>query len=141
MTDKTTDEQFDRIAKLWAGGEHLKAAAFAAEQKYGDKQLEELSILCPGIKDHMPAQPGTVAPAGTVPGDPVKEEMQRLGVDEEQVDDIVRRHREEGIKPSDALAEADLKPAGTPDNTGRDGPSPLHTKADKAHETKAAKSK
>lgn len=136
MTDKTSDEQFDRIAKLWAGGEHLRAASLAAEQKYSDAKLEELSILCPGIKDHMPADAGEVRQKGTVPGDPVVEEMERMGVDENQVDDINRQHEEEGKDPKAALAEADVKPAGTPRNDGIDGPT-LHPKAEQRPASKA----
>lgn len=137
MTDKTPDEQFNRIAKLWAGGEHLRAAALAAEQKYPEAKLEELSILCPGIKDHMPAGVGNVLQKGTVPGDPVADEMQRLGVDENQIGEINRQHEEEGKSPKAALAEADLKPAGTPRNDGIDGPT-LHTKAEHRDAPKAS---
>lgn len=123
MTD--TPRDFDKIVQLWAGGEHLRAGALAAKAKFSASQLEELSILCRGILDHMPAEPGQVRNPGTVPGDPVKSEMDRLGVDEEQIGDINRQRKDEGTSAKAALAKADLKPAGKPRNDGRDGPT-LH---------------
>ena len=124
MTD--TPKEFDRIVQLWAGGEHLRAAALAVEQKFSESKLEELSILCPGIKDHMPADPGNVRNTGTVPGDPVVSEMERMRVDEAQIDDINRQRKDDGTSPKKALAKADLKPSGVPSNDGQDKPT-LHT--------------
>lgn len=139
MTDKTTNSKdFDRIVQLWAGGEHLRAAALAAEQGYDDNKLEELSILCPGIRDHMPAERGDVRNTGTVPGDPVESEMDRLRVDDQQIGDIQRQHKEQGKSPKQALAEADLKPAGTPSNDGQDKPT-LHANAEQTVDKSSTK--
>lgn len=123
MTD--TPKEFDRIVTLWAGGEHLRAAALAAEEKFSAAKLDELSILCPGIKDHMPGRPGEVRNTGTVPGNPVESEMKRMRVDEAQVDDFNRQRKDEGTNAKEALAKADPQPAGTPSNDGIDKPT-LH---------------
>jgi hypothetical protein len=120
MTD--TQSPFDRIVAIWQGGEHLRAAALVAEQKFPEAKLEELNILCPGILEHRPGEPGEVRELGTVPGDPVQREMDRLGVDQHQVDNMTRQHRDDGTSPKQALAEADLKPAGTPRNDAQDAP-------------------
>jgi len=103
--DMTADEQarWDKvhspeyITAIWAGGEHLRAGALAAEAELSDKAIDDLDADCPGIREFMPAKPGDVRAVGTVPGDPVRDELDRRETD----------------------------PAGTPRNDGIDKPT-LH---------------
>jgi hypothetical protein len=120
------DEQHtpEYVAKIWAGGEHLRAANLAAEAQFDEKTLDDLSVLCPGIKDHMPAAPGEETQKGAVQGDPVKREMDKFQIDESEVADLSRVNEEQDVhaQAQDELAKREAKPAGKPDNTGTDGP-------------------
>lgn len=91
------EHSFDYIVSIYAGGEHLRAAALAAEAKFSQKKLDDLVEQCPGILAHMPDDKGEVKDSGTVPGDPVGEAIQR----------------------------DDPSPSGTPKNDGIDKPT-LH---------------
>lgn len=114
----------EAIARLYSGGEHLRAAALAAEAQFSEKELDDLKVLAPGIVDHMPAEPGEVADKGSVQGDPVKKEMDRYQIDESEVRDL-QQQREESLDADAVRAKREEKPAGRPDNSGKDGPS-LH---------------
>lgn len=111
---------FDYIVTIWNGGEHIRAATLAAEAEFSDSKLDDLSVLCPGIKEHMPAGPGEVRQQGTVPGDPVRDEMNRFQVDESEVTSL-QEQREEAHDADAVRAKREEKPAGKPDNNGQDG--------------------
>lgn len=126
--DMTADEKtrwakqhdFDHIVKIWSGGEHMRAATLAAEAEFSDDKLDDLAVLCPGIKDHMPASPGDVRAKGTVPGDPARDELKRFQMDESEVSSLQEQHNE--AHDADAVrAKRTPAPAGKPDNNGTDG--------------------
>lgn len=111
---------FDYIVTIWNGGEHIRAATLAAEAEFSESKLDDLAVLCPGIKDHMPAGPGEVRAKGTVPGDPVRDELQRYQMDESEVTSLQEQHDE--AHDADAVrAKRTEKPAGKPDNNNVDG--------------------
>lgn len=65
------------INTIFQGGEHLRAAALAAEANLSQSELDELSEKCPGIIDHFPADKGEVRAEGTVPGNPVEDAIHK----------------------------------------------------------------
>lgn len=65
------------ITTLYQGGEHLRAAALAAEANLNQSDLDTLSEKNPGILDHMPADKGDVRPEGTVPGNPTEDALRK----------------------------------------------------------------
>lgn len=120
--DKQHD--FDSIVTLYSGGEHLRAASLAAEAKFSQSKLDDLAVLCPGIIDHMPADPGDTRQKGSVPGNPTETEMSKFQTDESEVSDLAQQHKE-AHDPKAALAKREPAQSGHPDNTGIDGPT-LH---------------
>lgn len=115
------EHTIEYIVRIWSGGEHLRAANLAAEAQFGQKELDDLVVLAPGILDHMPAEPGEERDKGSVQGDPVKTEMDRFQVDESEVSSL-QEQREESLDADAQRAKREAKPAGKPDNTGTDGP-------------------
>lgn len=120
------DEQhtIEYVARIYSGGEHLRAGALAAEAQFSESELDDLKVLALGIVDHMPAEPGTVADKGSIQGDPVKREMDRYQIDESEVRDL-QQQREDSLDPDAIRDKREEKPAGKPDNSGVDGPT-LH---------------
>lgn len=117
----TAEHSMDYIVTIWNGGEHIRAANLAGEAEFSPKELDDLAILCPGIKDHLPAGPDDPRAKGTVPGDPVVTEMQKFQIDESEVTDLAQKHKEAHDVDA-ALAKREPRPGGHPDNTGIDGP-------------------